>query len=162
VRIADSVESAIHVCLVLAGAPDGAGLSAARLAEYHALSPTSVAKQLQQLAAAGIVRGAPGRSGGYRLARPAAKISVLSIVEAIDGAQPGFRCTEVRRRGPCAGRGARYSPVCAVAGVMHRAQAAWRAELERTTLAGLARGIARELDPAIARRKTAWMAQAAR
>ncbi len=160
-RVVDSVESAVHICLVLAGAPDGAGLTAARLAEYHALSPTSVAKQLQQLAAIGIVRGAPGRGGGYRLARPASKISVLSIVEAIEGTEPGFRCREVRRRGPCAGGGMRYSPVCAVAGLMHRAEAAWRAELERTTLAGLARGIAREVDPEIARRWAAWMAQAA-
>lgn len=156
------METGLHACIVLAAAPDGKGVPASRLAEYHALSPTSLAKQLQQLAAAGIVRGSAGRTGGYRLARPAGEISILSIVQALDGAEPGFRCIEIRRRGPCTGPRCDYSPVCAVAGVMQRAEAAWRDELEGTMLADLADRTARELDPRIARRTAAWMAKAAR
>lgn len=161
-QIADSVETALHACLLLAAAPPGRGVSAGRLAEFHALSPTSMAKQLQELSSAGIVAGSPGRGGGYRLARAPREISVLAIVQAIDGAGPGFRCAEVRRRGACAGRGASFSPACAVARAMHAAEAAWRAELERTTLADLATTAAAELDPGIARRTAAWMAEAAR
>jgi Rrf2 family protein len=161
-RIQDSVETGLHACLLLAAAPDGRGLSAARLAEFHALSPTSIAKQMQELAAAGIVRGSAGRTGGYRLARPAADVTVLEVVEALDGAGPGFRCREIRRRGPCTGPDASYSPICAVAGAMHRAEAAWREELGRTTLADLGRGLEGELDPGIVHRSASWMQEAAR
>jgi Rrf2 family protein len=161
-HIVESVETALHACVLLAATPPERGLSAARLAEYHARSPTSVAKQLQELAAAGIVAGTPGRSGGYRLTRPASEISVLSIVQAIDGDEAAFRCAEIRRSGPCAGPRAAYAPVCAIARTMHRAEAAWRSELERTTLADLAGAAAAQVDPAIGRRTAAWLEQAAR
>jgi Rrf2 family protein len=161
-KIVDSLEAGLHTCLVLAIAPAGKGVPAARLAEYHALSATSLAKQLQQLAAAGIVHGSTGRFGGYSLARPAAEISVLDIVQALDGGAPGFRCAEIRKVGPCAGSGARYSPICAIAKVMRGAEAAWQKELGQTTLAGLVSGTAADLDPRIAHRTEAWMAEAAR
>ena len=51
---------------------------------------------------AGVLRTVKGARGGYRLARPPAEITVLDVVEAIDGDESAFRCTEIRRRGPLA------------------------------------------------------------
>lgn len=156
-KIAEIVESAAHTCVVLAMLPPGSGLPAARLAEFHDLSATSVAKQLQQLAAAGLVVGSKGRRGGYRLARRAEDITLLEVVEAVDGDIEGFRCREIRRRGPCAGRPSDYPAVCAIAGAMHKAEAAWRDSLAETTLASLCGRVRKQVPPRLLARGAAWL-----
>ena len=83
--------------------PPDAALPAARLAEYHGVPSAYLAKHLQALARAGVLETVKGPRGGYRLARPPRPRSrVLDVVEAIDGDEPAFRCTEIRRRGPTA------------------------------------------------------------
>ena len=49
------------------------------------LEPPTVAKVLKPLAHAGLVESFRGANGGYRLARPAAEIPLIAIVEAIEG-----------------------------------------------------------------------------
>ena len=97
--------------------PTGVALSAARLAEYHGVPAPYLAKHLQALTRAGVFVAVPGPRGGYRLARPAAEVTVLDIVEAVDGRQPAFRCTEIRRRGPSAVAPSEYRLPCGI----HRA-----------------------------------------
>lgn len=68
------------------------------MSERHGIPRAALAKVLQQLVHAGIVYGRRGLGGGYRLTRPPASISVLDLLEVIDG-----RPTEpspARRRGP--------------------------------------------------------------
>ena len=101
-RLSDGVEWGVHVCVLLAPLPDDAALPAAKLAEYHGVPAAYLAKHLQALAGAGVLRTVKGARGGYRLARPPAEITVLDVVEAIDGDQSAFQCTEIRRRGPLA------------------------------------------------------------
>jgi hypothetical protein len=83
---------------VLGVVPAGFGLPASRLAEFHELPPAYLAKHLQALSRAGIVTANCGVSGGYRLAKPPAKITLLDITLAIEGPGPAFRCTEIRQR----------------------------------------------------------------
>jgi len=59
--------------------------SAAELAEGARLELPTVSKVLKPLAHAGLVTSFRGASGGYRLARPATQISLIEIVEAIEG-----------------------------------------------------------------------------
>lgn len=59
--------------------------SAAELAAHAHLEPPTVSKLLKALAQAGLVTAFRGASGGYRLARPASEISLIAIVEAIEG-----------------------------------------------------------------------------
>src|SRR6187399_181295 len=113
-RMSEGVEWAAHCAVILAALPDGAVLPAARLAEYHDLPGPYLAKSLQALAGAGIVQSTAGRTGGYRLARPAERITLLEIVTAIEGDEPMFRCTEIRRRGPVGGAVERFSPLCGI------------------------------------------------
>lgn len=51
-----------------------------------------LAKVFQKLVHGGILRSAKGRGGGFALARPAHDISLMHIVEAIDGPQVFDRC----------------------------------------------------------------------
>ena len=101
-KLSDGVEWGVHACVLLAVLPPDAALPAARLAEYHGVPSAYLAKHLQALARAEVLETVKGPRGGYRLARPAAEITVLDVVEAIDGDEPAFRCTEIRRRGPSA------------------------------------------------------------
>ena len=64
---------------------------------------------------------------------------MLDIVEAVDGTQPAFRCTEIRRRGPAAVAPSEYRLPCGIHRAMVRADEAWRAELRATTIAEPAR-----------------------
>ena len=140
-KMSQGVEWGLHACLHLAWA-EGRSVPAPRLAEVHDLSPTSLNKHLQQLVRAGIVRSTPGPAGGFSLGRPLEEITVLDVVEAIEGTAGAFRCTEIRQRGPlAAGRPTPIDP-CAIASTMGRAEAAWRAVLASMTLADLSGQVA--------------------
>lgn len=155
-KLGEGVEWAVHSCTLLALAPPGVALPAARLAEFHGVPPAYLAKHLQQLSAAGIVESTPGRKGGYRLARPPADVTVLEIVEAVEGDERAFRCTEIRQRGPAAVARSQYSPVCGIARVMHRAEAAWRRELKAHTLADVIESVNRDVPPEAATKAVRW------
>jgi Rrf2 family protein len=162
VQLGEGVEWALHCCTVLALVPADRTMSAARLAEFHQVPPTYLAKHLQALAQAGIVESLPGRKGGYRLARPVNDISLLDVVEAIDGDAPTFRCTEIRRRGPAAVPAREYTTACGIQRAMDRADAAWRAELARTTVADLLGTLAESVSPVAVRKAAAWYQEAIR
>lgn len=68
-------------------------MTAAVLAQETSLPRATVAKVLKILAHAGIVAGARGAAGGYRLARDAGAISVVQVVAAIDGSMGVTQCT---------------------------------------------------------------------
>ncbi len=55
------------------------------ISDQHQVSRTYLAKIFQQLAAARIVEGHRGATGGYLLARHPSDITLLQIVEAVDG-----------------------------------------------------------------------------
>lgn len=83
-RVTKLTDYATVVLTVLAARP-GAVLSAPELAESSGLEQPTVAKLLKPLAAAGLVQGFRGASGGYRLAKPAESVSLIEIVEAMEG-----------------------------------------------------------------------------
>jgi FeS assembly SUF system regulator len=68
-------------------------MTAAALAGETRLPRATVAKVLKILAHAGIVVGARGAAGGYRLARPAERIALSEIIAAIDGQMAPTQCT---------------------------------------------------------------------
>jgi Rrf2 family protein len=162
VKLSDGVEWGAHVCTLLAALPPGAALPAARLAEYHGVPSAYLAKHLQALARAGVLETVKGPRGGYRLARPAAEITVLDVVEAIDGTEPAFRCTEIRRRGPSAVPAREYRFPCGIHGAFTRADDAWRRELEATTIASLLAGVIEEAPRVSLEKAARWVGEAVR
>jgi Rrf2 family protein len=155
----EGVEWAAHCAALLAALPEGATLPAVRLAEYHDVPGPYLAKSLQALTRAGIVESSTGRVGGYRLGRPASEISLLDIVQAIEGDETFFRCTEIRRRGPSRVAARAYAPTCGIAAAMWRAERAWQDELRAVTLADLADLTMRQAPPAALEKGVTWIAQ---
>lgn len=136
-KLSEGVEWGLHCVSLLAELPQGATLPTKALAEYHGLSETYLAKHLQALTNARIIESVPGPKGGYRLQRPPETITLLEVVEAIDGREPLFRCTEIRQQGPLAGGPAAYCRPCGIHIAMARADRAWREALRSQTLADI-------------------------
>lgn len=91
-RVTRLTDYATVVLTVLASAPE-AVLSASGLAERAGLEAPTVAKLLKPLAQAGLVQAFRGVAGGYRLARPARDISLVEIVEAMEGPLAMTECS---------------------------------------------------------------------
>ncbi len=60
-------------------------LNAAQLAEETGIPVPTVQKLVSKLGAAGLLRSVRGAGGGFKLARPAAAVSLADIIEAIEG-----------------------------------------------------------------------------
>lgn len=158
-KLNEGVEWATHCCTILGSLPPGVALPAYRLAEFHDVPPDYLGKQLQALRRAGIVESTPGRRGGYRLGRPAAAISLLDIVVAVDGGEPAFRCTEIRQRGPSAVGPEHYVRPCGIARAMWRAEEAWRAELDSVSIADLVAELDRSVSPEQTASAVNWLTE---
>src|ERR687897_3883380 len=156
-RLSEGVEWGLHCAVLLAVMPPETALPTSRLAEYHGVPAAYLAKHLQAMSRAGILAAGPGRGGGYRLERPPTDISVLDVVEAVDGEEPAFRCLEIRRRGPAALPAREYRTMCGIHRVMVDADAAWRGELARTSIADLAAGVARDASPKAFEKFGTWL-----
>ncbi|MFD5632105.1 MULTISPECIES: RrF2 family transcriptional regulator [unclassified Streptomyces] len=139
------VEWALHCCVVLTSVDEP--VPATRLAELHDVSASYLAKQLQALSRAGLVRSVQGKAGGYVLTREPASITVLDVVEAVDGPAPAFACTEIRRRGPLATPAESCTAPCAIARAMNGADEAWRAALRAVSIAELVRSVGSDYGP---------------
>lgn len=78
-------------------------VKSAPLAEALQTTPGFVAQVVNPLVKAGFVRSDPGPSGGYALREEATAVSVLDVIEAVDGPTDTGRCVVEDR--PCGGSG---------------------------------------------------------
>jgi Rrf2 family protein len=86
-------------------------------------------KILQQLVRAGVLRSKRGPRGGFSLAKPSSKITILQIVEAVDGPISGRLDLAEQTKGEKFSR--------RVEGVYEKAVAQARSVLEKTKLSDL-------------------------
>lgn len=153
----NQIEWALHCCSVLAACPEGVYLSTKDLAEFHGVPKEYLSKALQNLSHAGIVETNLGPRGGYKLARPADKITFLDIVEAIEGRRSTFNCTEIRKNNPCRNPRQKDTPVCAIAKVMYEADQAWRNHLKSVRLSDLLATLEKDLPKDFLERVAKWI-----
>ncbi|MEU9984236.1 Rrf2 family transcriptional regulator [Streptomyces sp. NPDC050856] len=132
-----STEWVLHCATTLAQLEPGASASAAQLARYYDLPAAYLAKQLQALVRAGVLTATTGPRGGFRLARPTAEITLLQIVEAVDGTSAPYECREIRQRGQGALPPEDCHNTCVLAHRMARAHEAWRRSLAEVSLADI-------------------------
>lgn len=132
-----STEWLLHCATTLAQLEPGATASAAQLADYYDLPAPYLAKQLQALVKAGVLAATTGPRGGFRLARPASDITLLLIVEAVDGASSPYECREIRQQGRGALSPEECRRACVLAAKMADAHAAWRRSLSGVSLADI-------------------------
>jgi Rrf2 family protein len=128
VNVSDKGNAAIH-SLALAAA-EGGRLTAASCAEALGVSPSYLAKVLQSLVRTGFLGSTRGAAGGFELAREAAGISCLEVLEAVDGPLPEREC--LFRVTVCPKGG------CALKAVCERIAKSLRSALESTSIAAIA------------------------
>lgn len=158
-KLSEGIEWGLHCVCVLAELPPGATLPTKALAEYHGLSETYLSKHLQALTNGCILESVPGPRGGYRLTRPAEEITLLEVVEAIDGCEPLFRCTEIRQQGPLAQGPRAYRAPCAIHVAMAQADKAWRDSLRAQTIADIVGQYSRSMQSSQRERGEQWLAE---
>jgi Rrf2 family protein len=165
-HIGSGVEYGLHCLLHLAVQPGDATPSTRDLADFQGVSASFVAKVFTRLEKSGLVQAAEGVRGGFRLAREPEEISVLDVVDAIEGAKPLFRCKEIRSRcilyrdmNPPA---ALSRGICGINAVMLEAESEMRRTLAEYTLADLAEGVMQKLPEAQQAAAADWFAKRAR
>jgi Rrf2 family protein len=92
-------------------------------------SESHLAKVLQRLARAGLVSSSRGPRGGFTLARPAARVTLLQIYRAIEGDAPKHSCLLGRKQ--CV-------PECILGDLVSRTNAEVERRLGKTRLADVA------------------------
>jgi Rrf2 family protein len=144
-KMSQGIEWCIHCCSLLAVLPEGRTLRLEKIAEYYELPVAYLRKHFQALSRAGLVKTNSGPNGGYKLARPAAEISLLDIYFAIEGEDPAFRCNEIRRQGPTSCAQKSYPVACNIATSMWKAESAWRTELANVSLSDILTDAAKQI-----------------
>jgi Rrf2 family protein len=140
-KLPESTEWVLHAATSLAMLAPDVAASAAQLAEHYDLPAPYLAKQLKALVRAGVLTAVTGPRGGFRLARPAGEITLLQVVEAVDGGSPFYACHEIRQRGRVATPPEQCREACGLAAAMHQAEAAWRESLRAVTVADIVAGL---------------------
>ena len=128
-RVSAKVDYAIRALAELAIAPPGP-VKGERLADAQAIPVKFLENILTELRRAEIVESRRGAEGGYRLARPAAEISLADVIRAVEGpiaTVRGARPEDVEYTGAAAG----------LQGVWIELRAGMRGVLEETSLADL-------------------------
>ena len=107
-------------------------MTAAGVSEETGFPEPTVAKVLKLLAKSGLLLSVRGASGGYKLVKPAAEVTVAEVVMAVDGPVSLTACVE-GSRASCD-----YASCCPVKGRWDGVNDAIRAALEGITLADMA------------------------
>jgi Rrf2 family protein len=137
VKLPESTEWVLHATTSLAQLSPGVTASAAQLAEHYDVPAAYLAKQLQALVRAGVLTATTGPRGGFRLARPAEQITLLQVIEAVDGGAAFYTCNEIRQRGRGAVPPEQCLRTCQIAARMAGAEAAYRQALAKVTIADI-------------------------
>jgi Rrf2 family protein len=83
--LSQSVTYALQSLIQLAEADSGVFITRVKLAAIGKMPERFLLEVLHDLVKSGILRSNRGSGGGFALARPADKISLLDVVEAVDG-----------------------------------------------------------------------------
>ena len=131
-----SEEYGLRCLLRVAGAEPELPVSISAIAEAEGLSPEYTAKLMRELRLGMLVQSVRGADGGYRLARPAAEISVWSALQVLGGAFFSERFCDCHpgQRPHCVRSGN-----CSLRALWRTVQDVLRETLERITLEDLRR-----------------------
>ena len=105
----------------------GAVVSTRTIAEKEDISYQLACKLMQRLSRAGLVKSSMGPKGGFTLGRAPGKISLLDIIEAVQGPVSVNRCL-------VKGQGCDRQPECPVSGTLEELQDHIEGFLTKTTL----------------------------
>ena len=126
-NISKSTGYAVHALAYMVFRNSGTPVRISEISKFQKVSKTYLAKIFQQLAAADMVAGQRGVSGGYLLMRPSEQITLFDIVEAVEGPIEKDHC--------CLGiLGCPVKPNCVVLGVFSHVNKSLVENLKSITL----------------------------
>jgi Rrf2 family protein len=132
-QITRQADYAVRAVLYLAEIDADGRAPTSRIAEDMKIPPSFLAKIVSQLSVAGVLATSRGARGGVALARSPDQITLLEVIEAIDGPITLNDC--VLDRSACA-----FGKDCPVHGVWCDAQADLVARLQKTSFGSLTNG----------------------
>lgn len=155
------VEYGLHCLTFLVGnCGDTREASVRDLAELQGVPLDYLAKIFTKLAKAKLVVATEGVRGGFKLARPADEITLLDIVNAIDGRKAIFECRDIRGR--CAlfeGEAPAWAleGYCSIHAAMMTAQKRMEEALAQQTILDIARKVGRKAPAEFNAQLNDWM-----
>jgi Rrf2 family protein len=84
-RLTRAASYALHAVVHIANHKPNVPLASHEIAQAHQIPERFLLKVLKPLVSAGVLHSVKGPRGGYRLARPPKEISMLDVVEAVEG-----------------------------------------------------------------------------
>lgn len=130
-RLTSFTDYGLRMLMRMASAP-GHAFSTSDLADEFGLSRNHLAKIMQRLARAGLIETRRGSGGGAALARPATEIRLGTVIRLLEEGQQLVECLSMDG-GACTLDGR-----CQLKSRLSFAEAAFLAELDRSTLADIA------------------------
>lgn len=130
-RLTTFTDYGLRMLMRMTSAP-GRAFSTAEFADEFGLSRNHLAKIMQHLSRAGLIETRRGGGGGAALARPAAEITLGAVVRLLEEGQPLVECLGAQ------GNTCTLDGRCRLKSRLRQAEAAFLAELDRTTLADIA------------------------
>lgn len=149
-RTTAKVDYAIRAAAELAAAGDGAQVKAERIAQAQGIPLKFLENILLDLKHAGLIQSQRGPEGGYRLALPAAEISLADVIRGVEGPLANVRGISPDQL-EYEGSAARLREVWVAV------RASLRAVLEQVTLADLAAGDLPQHVVDLTREPDAWI-----
>ena len=104
-RISDAANLAIHAMAHIAKSRGAVNHTVGEIAKEQGVSEAHLSKVMQRLVKVGLLTSRRGPGGGFVLGREADKISLLEILEAMDGPMSDCKCLLGRKKclfGGCA------------------------------------------------------------
>ncbi|HUH97488.1 MAG TPA: Rrf2 family transcriptional regulator [Anaerolineales bacterium] len=129
-QITRQADYAVRAVLYLARQPNAERAATSTIAEEQRIPPSFLAKIISQLSIAGLLHTSRGARGGVTLAREASEITLLEVVEAIDGPIQLNEC--VGEEGTCS-----FDGDCPLRSVWCEAQEELVARLKATNFSDL-------------------------
>jgi Rrf2 family nitric oxide-sensitive transcriptional repressor len=130
-RLTSFTDFGLRMLMRMASVPERA-FSTSELAQEFGLSRNHLAKIMQRLAQAGFVETRRGSGGGAILARPPEEIRLGAVIRLLEEGQPLVECFGADG-GDCTIEGR-----CRLKARLRSAEAAFLAELDRSTLGDIA------------------------
>ena len=84
-RISAKADYAVRAAIELATSPDGRPVKAERIATAQDIPLNFLENILGEMRHAGIVRSQRGADGGFRLAKPAERVTIADVMRAVEG-----------------------------------------------------------------------------
>lgn len=124
-RFSEAFILGLHAACYLAGLGGGRA-STAEIARYLGVSEAHLAKVMQRLVRAGLLKSSRGPGGGFRLSRRASEISLMDIYESLEGPFSPTSCL--------LGRDACLQESCILSGLLEAVDGRFESYLRETHL----------------------------